>query len=273
MFRFVEYSDSSILKIYLAQELDMDLIQVLQSPILPVQKEILENWSDFSELFRRGGDLFGQEKYEILMIDIGNLKLDLKVTDELKKLADSDPNKNLIFYNSWDNALNSEEKKAWQKSGLEYKVLKKDPKIMQNIALEYAKKLDLDIENTSLLKLAGQAQNYAQIMDNLDFIDLAGDGKKALDLLLVEEKMPIFMYGFDPAKTQVQAKKWYTEIGTDDLQLGLSLIFGKLDKNGTPAAQNLAKKLILTDLKIKSAGKVEPLTWFRLFLWESANGV
>jgi hypothetical protein len=75
------------------------------------------------------------------------------------------------------------------------------------------------------------------------------------------------MLGFDTTKLTTQLPKWYHQTPDEDVQLAMSLVFTKLEKQSTETSQNLFQKLILTDQSIKTGSKLSQLIRWRLFLY------
>jgi hypothetical protein len=68
--------------------------------------------------------------------------------------------------------------------------------------------------------------------------------------------------------------KWYQKIeSSDDIQLGLSLLMTKLNKQNNKTANKIKKLIINTDQKIKTAAKVDPMVWWKLLLWKTRKEV
>ena len=244
---------------------------MLLNRILPVEKQQLASWSELANLISTSEDLFGVKKQENYLIDYGSLPLEKDVLDYLLSL-NKENLINIYFYSSTGESLDATQKKLLQKTDIEYTNLKnKNDNLASSIAEKYAEKLGLNLKYNEISSIVKQSTNYQEIIDSLDFIDLADDKAKAFQSLLKVEKTPIFVLGFDVQKLSDQAVKWYKEITEDEIQLGLSLIFGKLEKQKSLKANNLQKDLILTDKNIKTRSKVGGIVWWKMFLWKSKN--
>jgi hypothetical protein len=66
-------------------------------------------------------------------------------------------------------------------------------------------------------------------------------------------------------------QNWYSQIDDDDIQLALSLIYTKLDKQKDPKVPKLMSKLVRMDQRIKTSNKAPGSTWWKYFLWEAKN--
>jgi len=269
MFIFVEFSDYSLLQEYLCNSQDIDLMEALQIPNFLVKRIKLSQWYDLAQELDTSGNLFEEASEKPYLIDIQFLEIDSKVLSYLEGL-NKDLKTEVIFYSSSGGSLGLETKKLWQKNSFQYIELKKaDEKVKLKLTIDYNIKLGLELSESKIANLAKQSQNYQEIIDNLDFVYLSENPQKAYESLLIEEKALPFMLGFDVLKADSQVSKWYNLIQEGDIQLALSLIFGKLDKQNSPRARELLLKLILTDQKIKTRGKISPTLWWKLFLWEA----
>jgi hypothetical protein len=272
MFSYVEFAEHSLFKMFLAQKQDLNILDSILANQLVIEKKVPDTLADLSRIFAEGSGLFEEEIITCYAVDLINLTLDTKALDSISGLQTEYSSLQVYFYTSSETGLNAESKKNWQKVGLEYTVLKAtDPQLMAQIAHSYLSKIGFELNLKDLNTILKESKSYTELVDNIDFVSLAGDTAEAVKSLIKEEKVPIFVMGFDPAKLSSQLPRWYSQIGEDELQLALSLIFGKLDKNNSQSAREMTKKLILTDQKIKTRSKVSPLTWYRLFLWEAGK--
>ena len=98
---------------------------------------------------------------------------------------------------------------------------------------------------------------------------MAGDVKNGYNSLLKTQKPALFMQGFNLAN--LDTMPWYKNVYENELQLALSLIFGKLDKVNSANAKYLQQQIIYTDQQIKTSSKLPALTWFRLMLWRARS--
>jgi hypothetical protein len=101
----------------------------------------------------------------------------------------------------------------------------------------------------------------------LDFCSVSKDLDIALSSFLVESQKPLFMESFDILKPKLSSQKWNKLIKNDtELQLAISLLFGKIAKQKN--CQEYLKKIILLDqdLKTKSGSQI---LWWKLYLWQN----
>jgi hypothetical protein len=256
---YIEFTDYSLMIVYLAKQLGQNPLTCLQQPQqLDLNKLKVNSITDLDLLTISSDDLFGENSHTGWLVDI--LDSDLKDLDKLSV------NENVYLFSS-QIELKADDKKLLKKYNINYQELKKtDSAIVQEIAQEYCQQLG--INSSEIKPLLSQAKSYQEILDNIDFVQLSDNSKNAVESLMKEEKLALFMRGFNVNNLPKDATTWAREVDENDLQLALSLIYSKLDKQNS---KQLLQKLILTDQKIKTRSKIKPLTWFKLFLWQSAN--
>ena len=133
---------------------------------------------------------------------------------------------------------------------------------------KYCEKLNLKLNKTQIQQLTEFSLSYNQLINNLDLISLSSDYNLALQNVLIIPKPLLFTQSFRLGNLDKDISKWQ-DLGVDDLQLGLSLVFGKLEKQISSESEYLQRKLIQTDQKIKTQSKITPSTWWKLFLWQA----
>jgi len=269
MISFVEYTDFSLLAEVLSRNCDFNFVDYLIEKKLPVKKFSIENWSDLGQIISENDGFFTQETAQNYLVNIGSLKTDKNTLKFLQSLDFADLK--LYLYSAEIDGLSADLKKLI-KGAFELVSLKKtDQKLALEIAQKYAEKIALNLSPVEFQKLTKQVLSYQEIIDNLDFVNLSGDSKLAIQCLFKEEELPVFMYGFRTDKLKEDSLKWYKKISEEELQLGLSLIYGKLEKQNNLPAKKLQKELILTDKKIKTTAGVSPTVWWKLFLWKAGQ--
>ncbi|MEM1311927.1 MAG: hypothetical protein AAGF07_00485 [Patescibacteria group bacterium] len=274
MFWFAEFVEFSLFRVFLAEENNEDVLTTLINSRLKFIRLIPVSIADLRQALLEGEGLFEKESSKSYIVDTKNLNLDPKAINYLSELNNDFPEHKLYFFSSSQQSFTADLKRKWQNSGFDYISLKKpDTVLMYKLAKKYIAKLGLQLEDKQLDLILKQSQHYSEIIDNLDFISLADDKVLALKSLLKQDSLPIFMIGFDPLKLDQQINKWYQQIGENEVQLALSLIFSKLNKSSNEIAQSLIRKLILIDQKMKTQSKVEILTWYKLFLWQALEKV
>lgn len=268
MVTFIESSNFSLLAEYICSQEHLNFFDYLTTSKLQVQKYSPETWSDINNLNQAEEDLFDSTQNKASLIDYKNLILNesnIVVLEKLNQLSN-----NYYFYTTEDKKLSAEEKKLLKQVKIENVSLKNiDQKIASQLIVDYLEKYRL--ENFSgLQKLIPQTINYNELIDNLDFIFLADDKQIALNSIIKENILPIFMYSFSTATTAKDSLRWLARIDPNDTQLHLSLLFTKLDKQKNELSKKLQNELILTDQRIKTNSKVSPETWLKYWLYTAS---
>lgn len=265
---YLEYTDFSLLQAFICQQLNLDLAKVLESGLTNISRYKIEKWQDIEEILGKSNFFFEEDGDQNLLLDIGQLEINDKSIDFLK--AQDFASKMVFIYSSEDKTLTLDQKKLLKKFDFDYQNLKAlDADLALEISQIHTQKIGLKISENDLKKLIKQSKSYQEIIDNLDLIELSGDTAKALKSILIEEALPLFMYGFSTANLEKDSRRWYAKINEENVQLALSLIYSKLEKNQSRVSLNLQKKLILTDKNIKNSTKLSPTVWVKLFLWQA----
>jgi hypothetical protein len=265
MITYIEFTDYSLLLSFIYQKLGSKnkFENVLETgKIDNVQKIKLQNVGEIEQYLSSGDGLFEDQSEQAnnLLIDIQDIDINKQ------KLENYDGQ--VFLYSSELDSLNAETKKNLKKYKIEVELLKKiDTNIGSQLYNEYCNKIDLKITSSQIDTLVAQTISYHEIIDNLDFISMSGDDKKGYEALLKAQKPALFMQGFNLAN--LDTMPWYKNVDENELQLALSLIFGKLDKISSNKAKSLQQQIIYTDQKIKTSSKLPALTWFRLLLWKA----
>ena len=269
---YLEYTDFSLLQAFICQQLNLDLAQALESGMTGVSRYKIEKWQDIEEILGKSNFFFEEDGDQNLLLDIGQLEINDKSTAFLK--AQDFAEKKVFIYSSEDKTLSLDQKKLLKKFEFDYQNLKAlDAYLALKISQSHTQKINLKITENDLKKLIKQSKSYQEIIDNLDLIELSGDTTKALKSIIIEEELPLFMYGFSISNLTKDCNRWYSKINDENVQLALSLIYGKLDKNSNNLSLDLQKKLILTDKNIKNSTKLSPVNWVKLFLWQAKTTV
>jgi hypothetical protein len=267
---FLEYTDFSLAVEHICSQQGLDFLETWRSKKLPFLRLKPESWFDLEATVLQDEDLFGETKPQTFLISIENLLLDNKILPILEKLQASKSYFYLTYSN--DEKLLADSKKLLKKANIDFIQLKKpDSTRAFEIAQKHTQNIDLKITATDLQKLTKQASGYQQLIDELDFIWLSGDSKKAVESLLIEEELPIFMMSFKPENAKNDSQKWYKRVREDDVQLLISLLFTKVSKDSSNLAKKLIQELILVDQKSKTISKVGGSVWLKYWLWKAEN--
>lgn len=269
MIYFLEYNDWNNLKLFVCEITNLNFFDNLNSNNLSIRRSRLTSWSELSLEISKSEDIFEQESNDLL-IDIA----DLKITKEFEKSIPQKPSGKIIFYSSTRDSLTAEEKKLLKKNKIIYeKLTKTDYQTLNEIARTYIQRNKLEIDDKTKEIISKNSATISELLDNLDYIDLLENKEKGLNELFVEPPLPVFMLPFRPDRAKEDAKKWKNKINEEEIQLGLSLIFGKLEKSGNSKAKKMMGLLIKTDKTMKTRGGISPSLWWKLFLWRCQQEV
>lgn len=283
MITYIEFSDYSLFLEYicqkLCQKLSVPLLPVLINPSkLPCTKIRLQNWNQLEQNLS-GGDFFQDTNPDNLsndstststfVIDLDELEINKNTISYLTNPS-LDTSLSIYLYSSTNDTLDADTKKLLKKANIDLESFKKpNPDTIQKIASEHCKNLNLSISTSKLNTLCSQSLSYYEILNNLEFLELAQDQDSAFESMLKHEKPALFMQGLNLNNLPKDINNWYKNVGEDDLQLALSLIYTKLEKPNTDISKKLLQNLIQTDQKIKTSSRVGAMTWYKLFLWKA----
>jgi hypothetical protein len=270
MIYFLEYTDWDLVVEHLASQENMDLLSIiLGEQTLPLERVRLMAWHTLNMDLAASEDLFGQDSKRVTLVDMEGLSLKKSEEADLRELS---AGQEIYFYRSAGVGLSAEEKKIWKNLKYEYLTLKKpEPKTAQALLQAYGERYQLSLTSSQQAELLKKASNYTELLNILELVYLTQDPDRVLQDYFAPESLPVFMLPFSPGKLAGQVGPWRDKIGPDEVQLGLSLVYGKLDKQSSSAAKELQKELIRTDKKIKTNPKASGSTWWKLFLWKAAT--
>jgi hypothetical protein len=271
MVTYIEYTDYSLLLSFVYQKVNANssFEQVLQTgKIKGMNKIKLQNVYEIEQYLSSGDGLFEENTTQDNNFLIDIQYLDINKHGEYLSEQFAKHEGQVFLYSSELDSVNAETKKNLKKHKIELETLKKiDPSVATKLYDEYCDKIDLKLSSSQIATLVAQTISYHEIIDNLDFISMAGDVKKGYESLLKTQKPALFMQGFN--LSNLNTMPWYKNVDDNELQLALSLIFGKLDKVSSDKAKFLQQQVIYTDQQIKTSSKLPALTWFRLLLWKA----
>lgn len=270
MLTYLEVTDFSLLILVICQNEKLNFFDYLITSKLEIQKQNPETWLDIKNLSQFEDSLFEESKNLAILIDLKNLIIDEKTALILKDL--SEQKSNYYLYTTEDKKLTADQKKLLKSNSIEYLNLKSiDKNLASDLVSKYLEFYKISDSKLKFDHLISQSLSYQELIDNLDFVFLAADQKQALESIIKPENLPIFMYSFNTDNLARDIPKWLNRLHPDDLQLHLSLLFTKLDKQKNSLANVLQNELILTDLKIKTISKVEPSVWLKYWFYRAAN--
>ena len=271
MISYLEFANYSQLEEFLAQKIGFDWLDFYLQKNKPFQKNKISGWQELQSLLNSENMLFESELAENqnFLVNIQDLTIDKYSTAFLKEQDSKDLN--LFLYSLEKEKLLAEEKKILKKDKIEYqKISKSDSKLRLQIANNYHQKLDLNFSPDFLNQIVQITNSFQEIVDILDFLELSEMDEKTAKEYFKAPDLPIFMTSFATNNLERDTLKWYQKIeSSDDIQLGLSLLMTKLNKQNNKTANKIKKMIIETDQKIKTTAKVDPMVWWKLLLWKT----
>jgi|GEM_PF-1190217 len=270
MLTFIEATDFSLLIEHICKVEQFNFFKYLIDSKIEVQKHNPENLSDLVGLTQVEEDLFGENHLRPILVDLKNISIDEQILYVFTKLQAISTN--YYFYTTEDKKLTADQKKLLKKVEVNYLNLKSFDKNLGNqLVSQYLEFYGIAENISGLQKLVNQCLSYQELIDTLDFIFLAESPKLALESVLKEEQLPIFMYGFSTSNLKKDVDRWRQRLHPDDLQLHLSLLLTKLDKQKNDRSKILQKELILTDQRIKTISKVAPEIWLKYWFYQAVS--
>lgn len=264
MIKYIDYQSFDFVIEYLCESTNLDFVEVFMdikkgktlSEAAGINRLKIEQWSQLSQI-NQEEDIFGQSHSKPYLVDIETLEIDNKAAKLISQIS----NDQLIIFISKDkDKLKADEKKVLKSLKIEYLELKKPD------TLKLQKILDSrGDQTTDSKKLISIAKDYSEFINILDYLDLVPDAKTEINRLTKSPDPLLFMLGFRLGNLQSDIPKWLKHVEENDIQLGLSLIFGKLQKQGD---KKLTKLLIDTDHKIKNNSKASATIFWKLYLWQ-----
>jgi len=265
---FIQSPDFTELLVYLAgQSGYLDTLSVVTSRVVPgVQKMSILNWSEL-ETVVKSDDIFAESSAnQISLIDIGDLNL-LQFPENIT--IDSV----VYLYSSTQEKLLADAKKILMKRGIDIIELKKSTDIMRrSFANDYIIYSKYSIDSKILDTIVQKSTTRVQVIDILDLVHLAGDdAKKILAMEFATPTLPIYMMQFSLSDASRSAAQWFNSLNSkDDVQLGLSILLGKVTKTSDTKARMATHYIVETDYWMKTQS-IDALVAFRVLLWKLKN--
>jgi hypothetical protein len=273
MITYLEYTDYSLVLHYICKKLkqESDFENSLISGKIPnVEKIKLQNIFEIEQYLASPDGLFEDSSDLVTNYLIDLQSIDITRQAEYLSLKLADYEGQVFIYSSEVEGVNADTKKNLKKYKIELETLKKiDPDTTSTLYSNYCNENQIQLTSSQIKTLVEQTISYHEIIDNLDFISMSGDLKTGYEALLKTQKPMLFMQGFNLDKLDYMP--WYRNVDDNELQLALSLIFGKMDKSTSTDAQYIQQEVINTDQKIKTSSKLPSLTWFRLLLFKARS--
>lgn len=269
MVNFVSFDDFDNLLCRICTNFNLDLSEVLTSKLdkFGIFRKTIWTWNELDNLDEN--ELFETENtnnfdQKIYLINFENLAIDKNSSQFLanyvqKNQQNSDQNvnqtPNQIYLYSQN--LTTTDKTLLKKHKISFTDLKIDEKTKINLATQYQQKLGLNLTNNEIEELTFETTSLVEIINKIDFLSLTENPKKYLPNVCKTREILLFTLGLD------KIQRWYNLVGDDNLQLALSLIFGKLEKKN----MKLVKLVVQTDKRIKTRGGIKPILWWKMLLW------
>lgn len=282
----IVFEDATFDKIlaYLGEQAGFSILESLQnlaglSAKLNLQKKLIDSWPELGQLLDSSeSDIFGSSgndfsgndfsgnEFTSFLVNYGDLKFEPKILIYLEKLDQH----NVYLYTSTDNSLSPDVRQSLKKARITLISLKKiDEQKQIELATEYRNQMQLMITAQDIAKIVKNCGTFQEVIDALDFLRLLDNPKDGVDELILKVNTPIFWLGFEVTKLKSQVNLWYQNVTDKELQLALTLISSKLDKQNTLSSRKLLKQLILTDKNLKTNAKIDQMTWWKYFLWQA----
>lgn len=270
MIVYLQYSEWSLVLEYIADNFDASLPDLLaKKAVLPLERRRFLGWNDL-EIFvaQISANIFDEEQKQGSLIDIEELKFsDSEFVKIVENIEAEDVD--IILFSSTKEKLLADEKKVLKKAKIDFVELKKADEKYKNQILEEYQDDGLELSYSDKKLINKNVNNYTELLNILDLLLLVDKPQEILKGYFAEESLPVFMLPFSLKNLEKNAKTWKKRIAEEDIQLALSLVYGKLDKQETEEALQIQKTLIKTDQRIKTRGGVSPLIWWKYFLWGS----
>jgi hypothetical protein len=230
---------------------DLFLASALKLPFMEVYNRGLKNCATVyhpqtvKELntLNRSTSIFDDESDEPLIIDITELGFDVEY------YAQFNPESTYFF-----STIETQPKAASVKSMLKFEQhmekIETIPEIELKLLTEICTKYG--INNSELVKKTSEIKvEIEEKVLLLEYALLTSNPLNYVKNFKPDFTLPLFMRGF--ALTHDSITSWYKAIKTEDeVQLGLSLLFGKLNKMSTESSKKALETLIETDYLIKT---------------------
>ena len=265
---FIQSPDFTELLVYLAEQSGCNnILSIVTSREVPgIQKMSILNWSEL-ETVAKSDDIFAEggadQKF---LIDIGDLNVSL-FPENLG--VDS----MVYLYSSTQEKLLADSKKMLVKRGVEVIELKKSTEsARKSLAIEHITQQKYSIEAKIVDIIVQKSNSQIQVIDMLDLVYLAGDdAKKIIAVEFEAPSLPIYMMQFSLSDASRSAAQWFNTLNSkDDVQLGLSILLGKVTKTSDTKARMATQYIVETDYWMKTQS-IDALVAFRVLLWKLKN--
>ncbi|NJK71037.1 MAG: hypothetical protein HC932_02140 [Thermales bacterium] len=209
-----------------------------------------------------------QEKTKL--VNINELEITKEVCQFLANLNTT--NSATYFYSIAQPTLKAAPKKLWKAAQLDIESIKNLSKDeLQNIATSINNNIESQLNPAVIKKTVEISSNIDELINNMELLSVSEDQAKTISSLTSKQATPAYMLQFDAGHGLSNYKEWLAHSKVDEIQLNLSIIFGKLKKQSNEKAQKAVAELIKTDQRIKTNSSVPQTVWFKYFLWRVKN--
>lgn len=263
--KFLLYQNWSDLIKYICDQTDQDFIDSLQNG-LSVERIFLNTWSEITNHIDTVSLFKNNIKSNIKLINVQDLKLDKNAEYFLSKIKE---NQNIFLYSPNIEKLLADEKKKWSKIRVEVIELKKpDTKNKLDFLQKYIKKDDINLSPQDLKIIAEKSNTFDEVVDLIDMAKLSEQPSQIVGELNRDETVPLFFLSLNTNDWPKSISRWYSAItSSDDVQLGLSMLYTKSDRIGNLSKQ-IKREIIDTDYRIKSGSKLSSIANWKLLIWK-----
>lgn len=271
MINFVSFDDFDNLLWRVCQDFGLNLSEVLVNKIdrFGIIKKTIFAWSDLQNLDEN--ELFesqSQNHLKVYLVNFENLSIDKNSSQFLANFVEKNQKKPNLENEDWQTQnqaqiylyspnLTAADKTLLKKHKISFEELKIDQKTKVDLGANYTQKLELNLTKSEIEELTFETVSLVEIINKLDFLSLTQNPKKYLPEVCKIPQTLLFTLGLE------KLEKWHNLVDDNNLQLALSLLFGKLEKKNP----KLAKLVVQTDKRIKTRGGIKPILWWKMLLW------
>lgn len=270
MIHFLACDSVDTIYMHLAKSLNIDILAMCIDYKMFISKIQIESWKDLSIHTRQNDSIFEDNDSRTMLIDISLLDVSDK---SIKAISGSDIINNIgsdvYLYDSINHDLSKETQKLWKIASFQYIELKPDVEEICKQALRYAKSSEISIDPRIINELCSDYKNLRQVVDTIDVMNLSNNPMEYYSSIKKNQEQALYMMGFNLHRLDQDCEKWYNITNDENLQLALSLVYGKIEKQHHKSTLNFLDQITKLDSRIKSRAKIPPVLWWKLFLFKS----
>lgn len=266
MLIFLEYKSWDLVLEKIAEDQNLCLSDLLAGKKLSIPKVTITDKNDLLQIFQ-GQDVFSEVASSVFLVDIDNLSISKDFVEFLEKLDHSQIT--VYFYSGLRQTFLADEKKLLKKVG-ETLTLKNFQESTKNTLTQDSQ---ISLTSSQASQLVKRTRDYIELQNVLELIKQGVGIEYILDKYLEKEQRPIWQLSFDLNNLKNDIFNWQDKVDKiEEMQLALAVIFGKLEKQRAhPNFSKIMEMLIDLDLEIKSSQKIDPVSLFKLFLYQVSN--